>query len=798
MSIPLSANNGAIIIVPSASSYELPNKKKSHVSKKKLSDDLSLYDPKNFMVKGGGRSYEHKVLQMNKAIMQDLRKANEVLAEELLRTKQDAFGENDRLRTELALTQQHLSIEQQRVSEMTEAMESVSKARKLQDRKHLLQLRELGKRYKEEQSQRNTISADISVVKQARDTFKEQVESLQEERAQLLDMISQQRSACGKLEATVAADTAVVAELRTRVLTLDAKLEAETSQNQKMFSQNKSLEIEVQVLTERSNTLQTTNLDLESRIRAAETKIRQSEEETSIAVSTAAREREIQEDLNRRLSTLQNTLSDMQSSAAVATAVAASDKSDRERLFVELQLLKKENEELKVGQMRLKEEANTLSSANAALQEKLQAHEKFEAKNVVSEVVPEQVSLQQQIDRERSLLQREFNLREELLKRELESKEEKVAEVTKRLKEKTDAMGETVEQLAVFKAKLETAQAVAQDHEARGLKIQKLESDLAEKESHLQQAQQQQAAQLELWRSEATEVAQAAAKWKQRATGLESQLEARDHHLEAARQELDALRVRLTNSESDRLKAQQTAAALDSRLVLLEQEAAAFKVQLADALAANQRVARNVEAAEHEIESKDALLEKLNKRLADEQNKTSHLRVDLARISSQHVKELENKSSTIAELSTQLHENQQAKQAALNTVQSLTTQLAAYRVQLTSGTSNPTSKFKSISSASSDHFDNFTNDSSNEEVKDGKRNKLSNDALKRSYGKKSVEDTNYVSRNVDKSKSTPTSDHLTAKFRQSLYIDSDDEEGMGDVLAAVRLQSRLNALLERN
>jgi hypothetical protein len=44
-------------------------------------------DPRNYLIRGGQRAFESKIIAMNKAAIQDLRTANDALANELLRYK---------------------------------------------------------------------------------------------------------------------------------------------------------------------------------------------------------------------------------------------------------------------------------------------------------------------------------------------------------------------------------------------------------------------------------------------------------------------------------------------------------------------------------------------------------------------------------------------------------------------------------------------------------------------------------------------------------------------------------------
>ena len=74
--------NGSVFIVP-ATSYEMASRsdrcctpKKARKAKQLIlspggkADDTGYYDPRNFLVKGGQRAFEHKILSMNKTAVQ--------------------------------------------------------------------------------------------------------------------------------------------------------------------------------------------------------------------------------------------------------------------------------------------------------------------------------------------------------------------------------------------------------------------------------------------------------------------------------------------------------------------------------------------------------------------------------------------------------------------------------------------------------------------------------------------------------------------------------------------------------
>ncbi|GFR47043.1 hypothetical protein Agub_g8728 [Astrephomene gubernaculifera] len=633
----------------------------------------SFYDPRNFLVRGGQRAFEQKILSMNKNAIQELRAANSVLAEELLRERAGAEEVRDKLREKEC-----------GVEALHAAIERLERARKAQDKKHLLQLKELNRRYKEEQAQRLTLESERTQLKASREAVERQVEALQEERAQLMDLLNAQRNNCSRLEATIAADAATIAELRSRAQATDTQLADEVAARQELFARHKALEADFTLVSERHSALAASNSELEGRLRAASSQKQLLEDEVEAARKALQAEKAACAAERQHATSLQFDLTQLQSASQLAAAAAAADQVELERLRGQTEQLKAASEGLREDVARLREEVLHLTAQGVAAQASAQQlqQERDQAVQQREEAQQQREELQQQLvatreslerriqqleaawrddsaararaaqeaetammrghgeelaarqrawdgqlrarekawEEEREALQRTWDGQNKARERawaeereamqraqeeELARKDQELLVLRERMREAQSSVAELAAEVATFKFQAERYAAVFRENEDLKQRLAQAEETIRARDAALEEAAASQAAQLELWKAEANEVAQAAAKWKQRCTALQGQLEAKDTESQEVDQEARSLAGRLSMSETERVKLQEAMASMESRLALVTQEANSYRLQLSEVLASHQSSLRQAEVAQQELHLRD-------------------------------------------------------------------------------------------------------------------------------------------------------------------------------------------------
>ncbi|GLI60965.1 hypothetical protein VaNZ11_003218 [Volvox africanus] len=700
----------SILILPSTS-YEIgssthkkpktPKKTAGHVCGTPGTEDLggSSHDPRNFLVRGGQRALEQRLLSMNKSAMQELRNANAVLAEELLKARSGSDQVRDQLR------EKELSID---VLQAT--IERMEKARKLLDKKHLLQLKELNRRYKEEQGHRLALEAECAQLRASKDVVHHQLDTLHEERAQLMDMLNSQRSNTSRLEATIAADAATIAELRSRVQTVESRLSDEVAARQDMFARHKALEADLKLVTERHNVLVASSSEAEARVRAATSKLELLEDELEATKKALQAEKAAFTTERQRASSLQSDLTQLQTSAQLTAAAAAADQTEMERLRGQTEHLMTTNEALRLDIARLREEVLHLTSQQVAakagsqalqqqrdelqqqrdeLQQQLaevqESRERLE-RSLRDEVVARSRAVQEAESAKQRACNEELNAKQrqwegqlrtrekaweddrmEMLRahqEELTRKDMELLEVRERMREAQASVAEMAAEVSTFKFQGQHYAEVFRDNEELKLRLAKADETIGARDASLAESSASHAAQLELWKAEANEVAQAAAKWKQRCTTLQAELEVKESDLDAAEREARQLAAKLSTSETERVRLQEMLASAESKLNLVNQEASSYRVQIADVLASNETMSRQVEAAQQDLQLRDVQISKLTQSLHEEETRVAQLREELTAALAQHAKELDAKRRSLNDLTDQLQETERERAAA--------------------------------------------------------------------------------------------------------------------------------------
>ncbi|GFH13473.1 uncharacterized protein HaLaN_09366, partial [Haematococcus lacustris] len=169
----------------------------------------------------------------------------------------------------------------------------------------------------------------------------------------------------------------------------------------------------------------------------------------------------------------------------------------------------------------------------------------------------------------------------------------------------------------------------------------KHQAALQQKEAVLVETVANHASQLEMWRSEATEVATAASKWKQRALNLQQQL----------------------------------CASLEVKLSAANQELTTLHTHLQDALSSQAAAVRKAEACTLEAAQSKEALGQLQSRLQEEGGRTLALRQDLAALSQQQVRELDAKARMLSDLTSALQREERSRAAAQQEAAALRTHL---------------------------------------------------------------------------------------------------------------------------
>ncbi|GIL94848.1 hypothetical protein Vretimale_1007 [Volvox reticuliferus] len=586
----------------------------------------------------------------------------------------------------------------------------MEKARKLLDKKHLLQLKELNRRYKDEQGHRLALEAECAQLRASKDVVHHQLDSLQEERAQLMDMLNSQRSNTSRLEATIAADAATIAELRSRVQTVESRLADEVAARQDLFGRQKALEADLKLSTERHSVLVASSSEAEVRLRAATSKLELLEDELEATKKALQAEKAAFNAERHRASSLQSDLTQLQTSAQLTAAASAADQTEMERLRGQTEHLMTTNEALRADTARLREEVLHLTSQQVAVKAGSQALQQQR-----DELQQQRDELQQQLAEVQESRERlERSLREEVATRsravqeaesakqracneelnaiqrqwdgqlrarekaweddrkamlrshqeELTRKDMELLEVRERMREAQASVAEMAAEVSTFKFQGQHYAEVFRDNEELKLRLAKADETIGARDASLAELAASHAAQLELWKAEANEVAQAAAKWKQRCTTLQAELEVKESDLDAAEREVRLLAAKLGTSETERVRLQEMLASVESKLSLANQEASSYRAQIADVLASNQTASRQVEAVQQDLQLRDLQISKLTHSLHEEETRVAQLREELTAALAQHAKELDAKRHSIDNLTDQLHEAERARAIA--------------------------------------------------------------------------------------------------------------------------------------
>ncbi|KAG2443147.1 hypothetical protein HYH02_009558 [Chlamydomonas schloesseri] len=745
--------SSSILIVP-ATSYEVPSSgsRKPRTPKKHTlvcstaTDDVgaAYYDPRNFLVRGGHRAFEQKVINMNKCAIQELRTANAVLADELMKARSGTDEARDQLR-----------VKETNMDALQGSLERVEKERRLLEKKHLMQLKEMNKRYKEEQAQRLLLESEVGQLRAGKEAVEGQLEALQEEKAQLLDLVNSQRNNSSRLEATVAGDAATIAELRSRVQAAEGRLADEVSGRQELFGRHKALEADFTLLSERHSALTASNNEAEAKLRAATSRAQLLEDELAAIKAALQAEKAALAEEKKRSALLQSDLTQLQSTSTLAAAAAAADQAEVQRLRnqteqllstaeglrAEVAKLREDNLHLaaqgvasQAGAQQLQQQRDELqlqlSSTRDSLERRIQqletgwrddaaakakaaqeetaarqrAHaEELAAKQRTAseELAAKQRAWDTELRARERAWEEERNTRIRSHEEELARKDLELLEVRERMREAQTAVSELATEVATFKFQSEHFEAVFRQAEEGKKRVGELEELLRARDAALAEAASQHGSQLELWKAEANDVAQAAAKWKQRCTQLQAQLDAKDAESDASGQELRSLAARLSASEAERMKLQEALAGADSKLALCTQEASSYKAQLADVLASHEATSRQAEAAKQDIQARDmqaspftftarpdaayALtartchastasnlhLSKLNVYLSEEAARAAELREQLATTTAHLTLELDAKSRALADVTEQMRDSERARVDALGEVVAL-------------------------------------------------------------------------------------------------------------------------------
>lgn len=588
-------------------SFELESQTKKRKSPRKVRQsqpshqEPDLYDSKNYLVRGGQRAYEQKIQNMNRAAIQDLRAANDALASELLRLRSASEEGFESLRASNTRLELELRTEQEKLKLMTGRLAEEAKARADMEASHQSRLKEVTKRCRDEHNGRAAAEALASQLKQ-------QVTSLEG----TTQLVGELRSGLGRLEATVAGDAAIISDLRSRLATAETKLETEMEAKGDLAGRYRSAELQLSNLSERNAEQSASLSESEARGRAACAKLEALEDAQEATKHALQQERDAHGRLRERCSRLEADLTELQASSALASAQAAADKTELERLRREY-----------------------------------------------SEATQRVVSSSEEI----------AGLREEAMFLRSEAAGLKLSHDSAR--QEVELLRERVERMSTMLYQSENHERVFAENEALMARVQRSESSLRQKEAVLAEAVTSHNAQLEMWRAEATDVAQAASKWKQRALLLQQQVDEQGQERGRISDDMQALSSRCVSAEADRARLTEVVTTLEGRLAQAQQELTVLRSQANESLASQAAAVRQADSATHEAAAREASLDRLSARLAEETAKSSSLRQDLAALTQQHVKELDAKARMLGELTMALQREERARSASEHEATSL-------------------------------------------------------------------------------------------------------------------------------
>nr|CAA04763.1 95 kD basal apparatus-protein [Spermatozopsis similis] len=632
----LDALRSSVVIVPTG-----VGKKKKRASSPSRERSLSaltasLYDPRNFLIKGGTRTLtkdsEDKLVRLSEAAIKDLRTANSLLAKELLRLRTAADEEATALKQDLSKAEMMLQSEREKTSLLKGKLSEEIKGRDAHDSGHHAKLKEVALRLKEEHRRRVAAEAELKQVAEAKDALVRQVSDLDHERQRLQEAIS-----------TVGAEARALSEVRGRLAT----------------SEDAARELQHKV--------HNLGYDLEE------------------CNGLIAKLRADKEHLARELTA-------RQSSDAVQAAQASADRNDLERARRDIKMLRAAVEELDATRKQVFEAEQTAKTQRSRA-EALAA----EASALRSELEQTAAVAQKAGAAREERVRAEYNLRVSSLTSDLERANAATRELQNHLqlsREEGDHLGAQLDaarqdlsiahsQLQLAKGKLEelTRAYTAQQH-----KLAEAEAGLNAREQSMAEVVAAHRAQSDSWRAEAAGLSDSLASWKSKANAmadaaarLEQELAHQRERHSAESQRKEALMDQLSDgarAAADKLAASESAASsevhrlaeqlrhAESALRNAEADASRLRAHNGDLGYDRDALHGELLGAREELKRRDAELERAAARLAEEAARAGKMRAELAAATSDHMKEVDQRNRAVSDLTAALHAEERARAEA--------------------------------------------------------------------------------------------------------------------------------------
>ncbi|MEW5307104.1 MAG: hypothetical protein WDW36_009522 [Sanguina aurantia] len=632
-------------------------------------------DPNDYLMRGGFHSYEQKVLQMNRAAVQDLRAASDALAAELIRCKSAA--EEERMEARAVATRAELehNTTASKLMLIQERLGEEMRGRHDLERQQHHRLKEIQRRFKEEHAARTAAESDLLQARQQVAIAERSLDVLGEERAGLLDLqvgaqavqrqaqlitvsgpAAQQREQAG---GHGRADSALIAELRGRVAGVETRLECEQAARQEHGARATACEAQLRVTSARCTELSAAAAEAEGRARSTAARSELLDDEAVALRHSLALERDAGAVAREGLAKLQAELAALQAGSLLLAAQASAERNELERVRRDWSVLTQTDESRRAELAALREAgvhtAAQLARGSAAEQRLTQDLD----------------SVQQQLDR----LQRSSTLEsQEAAERagaevartggEVAQLGGEVAQLGLRLRLSQESGAQLQREAAAFEHQALHYQTVFREHGERGRQAALLQASLQRAEFTLLEASTLHASQLELWRAEATEVAQAAAKWKQRAILLQEKVDSTSSRTTELELSLGGLSERATSAEQERARLQEVVQTLDAKIQLSHREGASLRQQLNEALASGNVAGHAADSARGELAARDMQLDTLNIRVSQEAGRAAALRTEIAAMTAHHAKEMEAHSRRLTSVTAAVQQEERRRGGA--------------------------------------------------------------------------------------------------------------------------------------
>ncbi|KAG1680574.1 hypothetical protein FOA52_015021 [Chlamydomonas sp. UWO 241] len=597
--------------------------------------------PRNYLTKGGQRSIEAKLEAMQVASLQELRSANMTLATELMKAR----GQADALCAEQA--------------SMKPRLEEALAARAELEALSATRMREIQKRFKQQHDARVKAEGDAERERGA-------ARAAEALLARCQDELSEARSVAGSLQASVAADSALVAELRSRLSSAEERLESERAGRAEASGRVMQLEAQMRAATEKAASAAAAGAEASSREHSASARAATAEDKRADLASKLASEKEALAQARADATRANRDLSELQAAMSVLSATATEDKAEVERLRRQVEGSSRREDAAVAESASAREQLLSQGAELAGLRATTEAASRTEAE--------QREELRRTVDRikhEAAVAAQESERQTDALESDLHS----AKAVAEAAEAKATSLHEQIDKLAFQTCNYSGVFAQNESLQAR---LDGAENSLRHKESVLAEAMASHASQLEMWRAEATEVAQAAAKWKQRSLLLQAQLDTKEAELERVAAEAG----RAAAADCDAVRTRDALRVAEARASSSQEEAQRLRSQLQSALSAQQLNTRDVEGAKRALLEREAALDRAVLQLQEEGGRVNSLRQQVADLTAQHVKELDSKSRLVADLTLQLQRQERGRSAAQAEAASLREHLSAVEREL--------------------------------------------------------------------------------------------------------------------